>query len=305
MRVPTALVGMAFGMTLALPAQALNQRTWVSGKGADQDGCGPVAKPCRTLQFAHDQTQAGGEIDVLDPAGYGTVKINKSISIINDGVGVAGLFSSQGAQALSIESNQWISVLLRGLTIDGGRSNTAAIAFIANGRLSIQNCLIRNSGGFYAVADAPSSIEILNSAFSGNPQSIGIEQYGSGQAYGRPLTILIDRTIVTGNDLNAINLSKSGGNRMTFVISNSTVTSSGTGIMVGYGVEGIISNSTIAQNQFGVWGYSSSVTLADNTIFGNYDTGVNAREGMKSFGDNKISGNGTDVFGSLTPVSSR
>ena len=70
-------------------------------------------------------------------------------------------------------------------------------------------------------------------------------------------------------------------------------------------VDGLIRNSTIAQNQIGSWGLSSNVVLAGNAIYGNYDTGVDASAGMKSFGDNKISGNGADVSGSLTSVSSR
>jgi len=63
-----------------------NHRTWVSGKGTDSGGC-PVTAPCKTFAFALTQTAAGGEIDVLDPGGYGAVTITKSTSIVNDGVG--------------------------------------------------------------------------------------------------------------------------------------------------------------------------------------------------------------------------
>lgn len=305
MRVSTALAGMILGIAFALPAHALNQRTWVSGKGIDQDGCGVVANPCRTLQFAHDQTQAGGEIDVLDSAGYGTVKINKSISIVNDGVGVAGLFSNQGI-AIDIENDVWISVLLRGLTIDGGGSNTAAVAFVANGRLSIQNCLIKDSGGVSVFTDAPSSIQILNSTFLRNIQSIAVDQSGSGQA-SAPVRVLIDRTTVTNSDLNAIRLSKSGSNQISFVISNSTISSNDVGIWIGAGVGGVVSNSTITQNRDGISGISvgPSVSLTGNTIFGNINIGVDSTAGIRTFGDNKITGNGTDVYGYLTPISSR
>ena len=70
----------------AVPAHALPTRTWVSGKGTDAGAC-TVTAPCRTFAFALTQTNAGGEIDVLDPAGYGAVTIAKAISIVNDGVG--------------------------------------------------------------------------------------------------------------------------------------------------------------------------------------------------------------------------
>ena len=58
---------LACGLSAA-PAQAGPNRTWVSGKGTDSGACALVT-PCRTFAFALTQTAAGGEIDVLDPAG--------------------------------------------------------------------------------------------------------------------------------------------------------------------------------------------------------------------------------------------
>ena len=58
---------LAFGLSTA-PAQAGPNRTWVSGHGTDSGACA-LAAPCRTFAFALTQTAAGGEIDVLDPAG--------------------------------------------------------------------------------------------------------------------------------------------------------------------------------------------------------------------------------------------
>ena len=76
------LTGAILAGLLSTHAFAANNRTWISGKGVDQAGCGPVATPCRTLQYAHDNTNAGGEINVLDPAGYG--------SVANNGTDVSG-----------------------------------------------------------------------------------------------------------------------------------------------------------------------------------------------------------------------
>jgi hypothetical protein len=64
-----ALLALGFS---AVPAHALAARTWVSGHGADSGAC-TLAAPCRTFAFALTQTASGGEIDVLDPAGYGPV----------------------------------------------------------------------------------------------------------------------------------------------------------------------------------------------------------------------------------------
>jgi hypothetical protein len=59
------------------PAWAQANRTFVSGHGADSNPCSLVA-PCRSFTQALTQTNAGGEITILDPAGYGSVTINKS-----------------------------------------------------------------------------------------------------------------------------------------------------------------------------------------------------------------------------------
>src|SRR5580692_10663600 len=101
------------------PAQAgTANRVWVSGHGVDQAGCGAPTAPCRSLQYVHDNiVGAGGEIDILDPAGYGAVTITKAISIVNDGVGTAGVQSSSG-NGITINAGPADAIYLRGLTID-------------------------------------------------------------------------------------------------------------------------------------------------------------------------------------------
>src|SRR2546430_572797 len=64
---------------LAGTAQA-QTRTWVSGVGDDLNPCSRTA-PCKTFAGAISKTAAGGEIDCLDPGGFGAVTITKSITI--------------------------------------------------------------------------------------------------------------------------------------------------------------------------------------------------------------------------------
>src|SRR5258705_9770281 len=85
----------------AAPVHALNTRSFISANGVDTNACTRTA-PCRTLQKAHDSTSASGEINMLDPAGYGTVTIAKSISIINEGVGSAGVLVPAGVDGITI-----------------------------------------------------------------------------------------------------------------------------------------------------------------------------------------------------------
>jgi len=55
----------------------------VSGVGDDANPCSRTA-PCQTFAGAYDETSAGGEIDCLDPGGFGGLVITHAISIICD-----------------------------------------------------------------------------------------------------------------------------------------------------------------------------------------------------------------------------
>ena len=149
MRKITSLTLLVTGLSVmaASSAHALNARTWISGKGVDQANCGPVASPCRTLQFAHDQTSAGGEIDVLDPAGYGAVAISKAIAIVNEGVGVAGVLAPAGNSAITVNAPSGDTVILRGLTIEGAGVGANGVVFNSGAGLQISNCFIQGFVG--------------------------------------------------------------------------------------------------------------------------------------------------------------
>src|SRR5436190_1293971 len=74
-------------------ARAQATRTWVSGVGDDANPCSRTA-PCKTFAGAISKTAAGGEIDALDPAGYGGVTITKAITIDSGGGQVASILVS-------------------------------------------------------------------------------------------------------------------------------------------------------------------------------------------------------------------
>ena len=64
----------------AAPAHAQASRTWVSGVGDDVNPCSRTA-PCKTFAGAISKTALNGEINCLDPGGFGAVTITKSITI--------------------------------------------------------------------------------------------------------------------------------------------------------------------------------------------------------------------------------
>ena len=67
-------------LTLASPASAQATRTWISGVGDDVNPCSRTA-PCKTFAGAIAKTAAGGEIDTLDPGGFGAVTVTKAITL--------------------------------------------------------------------------------------------------------------------------------------------------------------------------------------------------------------------------------
>ena len=102
MRILTRSFALMIGAAgLAMPGMAMAQatRTWVSGVGDDANPCSRKA-PCKTFAGAISKTMAGGEIDVIDPGGFGGVTITKAITLravgAESGVLVSGTRSAQG-----------------------------------------------------------------------------------------------------------------------------------------------------------------------------------------------------------------
>ena len=96
----------------AAPAQAQANRTWVSGTGDDNNGCSRTM-PCKTFAGAIPKTAPNGTISVLDPGGYGSLAIGKSINIVADGA-QAGVLTS-GTTGFTINAGPNDVVTLRGL----------------------------------------------------------------------------------------------------------------------------------------------------------------------------------------------
>src|SRR6187402_608509 len=106
--------GLLAGATSALAAI----ETWVAPTGNDSGNC-QIAAPCRTFQFAHDQTNNNGAINVLASGNFGPLIITKSISVVAQGVeAVINTGASNGGGGISIQAGAAAIVSLRGLTID-------------------------------------------------------------------------------------------------------------------------------------------------------------------------------------------
>src|SRR5438093_13073081 len=102
--------------TVASPAAAQASRTWVSGVGDDVNPCSRTA-PCKTFAGAISKTATGGEIDALDPAGYGAVTITKAITI-DGGRGQVASVLVAGTNGIVAQAGTSDLVTLRRLPLD-------------------------------------------------------------------------------------------------------------------------------------------------------------------------------------------
>src|SRR6185295_16621048 len=111
--------------------------------------------PCRTLSGALTKTSAAGEIDVLDSGDFGSVTLNKSISLVTPGV-LGGIHVGTGT-AITVNAGLNDKIVLRGLTIDGLGTGSTGISFLAGGALYVENCTINNFGGGYGIEFVPTN----------------------------------------------------------------------------------------------------------------------------------------------------
>src|SRR6188474_1823396 len=111
-----SVVGFVVPLLTAVSAHAQATRTWVSGVGDDANPCSRTA-PCKTFAGAISKTATNGEINVLDPGGFGGVTITKSITISSENFEAGVLVS--GTNAIIINATTTSNVVLRGLDIEG------------------------------------------------------------------------------------------------------------------------------------------------------------------------------------------
>jgi hypothetical protein len=174
---PLNILGVVAAICLhAAPAQAQATRTWVSGVGDDANPCSRTA-PCKTFAGAISKTAAGGEINVLDPGGFGAVTITKSISIIS---GFEAGVLAAGVTGIVVNVASTDKVLLEGLDIEGVGTGVNGIQIIGGGRTTIRKCSIRNftqnAVNLVGTASARAVIEdsmLLNNAGGLNMQGAG------------------------------------------------------------------------------------------------------------------------------------
>jgi hypothetical protein len=288
-------------LLVAGPAQAQASRTWVSGVGDDANPCSRTA-PCTTFAGAISKTALNGEINCLDPGGFGTVTITKSITI--DCHEIFASINNDSVNGVNIPFDNFTAVgevrktvRLRNINFNGVDDGITGIritggANSANSTVIIEDCLIDGN-------------------FGGGLSGRGIDDVRSGG--GR---LIVTNTTVRNVGGGAISVSPaSGSTNIQVLLNNVRAYHAGTGAQFGAGTRVVIHDSAFTGNAgAGVLAQSGAIVNVNRSVMthnangaqttagglivlSNSDIAFNTSNGLlnggtvQSFSNNRISNN--------------
>jgi hypothetical protein len=269
-----ALVAATSAWSAAGHAQAT--RTWVSGVGDDANPCSRTS-PCKTFAGAISKTASPGEIDCLDPGGFGALTITKAITINCESISNGGVLV-EGTNGITISTTTG-AVNLIGLDINGLGPGTSAgligVDITSAAVVNIRNCKIYGftQGGGTGIQFAPSAaggtLMVDNVLITTN--NIGISLNGTNGS----ANMTVRNSNINKNSTYGIIVQTTGGHAGATIEGSMLAFNPGYGLLVtGSGAIAIIGGSTVAGNGIGASGQSSGI--------------------LYSFKNNQIGGNSTD-----------
>ncbi len=248
-------------------AQAQATRTWVSGVGDDANPCSRTA-PCKTFAGAISKTAAGGEIDALDPGGYGGVTITKAITIDGGGGQVASILVS-GTNGINVQAGVNDVVTLRNLRINGVEGTPSGglngIRYLSGGALHVENCYIFGftGDGINVATSSVAALFVTDTFLTNNGNGIRIAPTAPS------VKSMFVRVQAQDNSGFGFYVNPAAGVGAGTVIADSSALGNGTGIGV-TGATLYLGNSVIIRNNIGVAVTGGSVlSYKTNMIDGN------------------------------------
>jgi hypothetical protein len=301
----TGLPLILFGLLLVLSlhttsAYAQATRTWVSGVGDDANPCSRTA-PCKTFAGAISKTAAGGEIDCLDPGGFGAVTITKSMTI-DCGPNAGGVLNS-GSNGIVVNAGVSDKIVLRNIFVQGGNpggvQGTNGIRFLGGKELHLDNVTVigqsilcvdvnDNTTGF---------VYVRRSYFSECPTGINLASSVSGFIIAE-----IDRSYFNGTGANGV---VAAGASVFANVSNSVFTNNGlNGVSASVsGAHMSVSTSVFANNSTAISAVSGANLRTSTNILNDNTTGISASgASWLTAGDNKVAGGTTPSVGTSAAV---
>ena len=154
-------------------AGATAQRTFVASYGLPGNTASncSIIKPCRAFAEAISVTTAGGEVIVLDSAGYGPVTITQSVSITAPPGVYAGISVFSGTGIIVFGAG--IDVALRGLSVNG-LGGATGIANVVSATLVIERCSVTGMTAEGIFVAAPGGLLTITDTIVTNNNQKGI-----------------------------------------------------------------------------------------------------------------------------------
>ena len=281
-------------------AQAQASRTWVSGVGDDANPCSRTA-PFKTWAGAISKTAACGEIDALDPGGFGAVTITKSITL--DGTGTFASILASLVNGIIINAASTDVVTIRGISINGFCNGISGINILQAKTVNVEDCVIFrfNTGNGITVNETSDlALNVTNTVIRDNTND-GINAITSSPTLRVKATL--DRVRLSGNANGLHARSGASFTARNSVFSNNSVNgvfcdgagSVFAGISVSHSqITNNGANGVRAGNAGNVGG--SGVQIYENQIENNTANGVLVSTGgvVNTFTNNVILANGTD-----------
>ena len=286
-------------------AQAQATRTWVSGVGDDVNPCSRTA-PCKTFAGAISKTAKDGEISVLDPGGFGSVTITKSITINGThGAGFGSILSSGTPQGILINitdpADVRKTVRIVTININGSSTGTDGIRILAATAVNIEDCVLDGftNAGINDVRSTTGRLNVIDTVVRNTVQS-GIRVVPTGGT----TTAMLDNVRALGSTSNggyAQSGSVIGTVRNCFFVGNASngVFADGSGQLT-------IENCAISHNGVGIFVSAPTIIRLSNSVMTNNTTSINAagQAQVSSTGTNLINGNGANNLPTGPPVGS-
>ena len=307
------IAGLVAGFSSGAFAQAT--RTWVSGVGDDVNPCSRTA-PCKTFAGAISKTAINGEINALDPGGFGAITIVKSINIDCHEIFASILASGTTGAIISIAAGNGNdplrTVRIRNVNVNGaGLSGSVGTRTGINGiridnanQVSIEDCLVTDfsQNGIRDQRTTGGRLTVTNTIVRNNTSTGLLSNPSSGST---ALNVVLDNVVAEGNNTG---ITAANGSLMS--IKRSTISNN---LFNGLDCENAttvmaVDNSLLSNNGLNGFTVVSGGTLRlSNTDIANNATAASGP--WTSFGNNRITGNpgttGTAAGGASTDLGQR
>jgi hypothetical protein len=269
---------------------------YVSAQRGNDANAGTLGAPFREISKAIEQSSTGETVVVLDSGDYAKFSVNKSLTIVADGVYAEVSAAVPGFEGTAVMINAAATdvVVLRGLTIKG-TGGTVGIWFNSGKTLRLEKCKISNfvtapdgfpghgiqvDHGVLTVKDTVLSDNTNGIYFSSSPDVRGIIDHCRIEGNGNPIGIQVGAgaqvtvtgSLVSGHGDQGIYIRGDAGSPIALLtLTDTVITHNRIGIYADFIGQVHLVHSTVTLNSTGVFTLNGGViyTAGNNSVIGN------------------------------------